>query len=129
MLMKKWIGVLVLAALTMCISAASNSIVGDWEGTLSVQGTKLRIVFHVMQNENGSYRSTMDSPDQGALGLAVAKTTFDADTLTMDVAVAQGVYTGIYDNEKNCISGTWTQGPYHLPLDLKPAIVIESTKE
>lgn len=100
--------------------AGARPVAGDWQGTLSVQGTQLRIVFHVVQNEDGGYTSTMDSPDQGALGLAVAKTTFEKNILTLDVAIAQGRYKGTFDSEKNRITGTWTQGPYVLPLVLKP---------
>src|SRR5687768_11132267 len=43
---------------------------GDWQGTLDVGAAKLRLVLHVTKKD-GRLSSTLDSPDQGATGLAV----------------------------------------------------------
>ncbi|MBN2416014.1 hypothetical protein JXO52_09240 [bacterium] len=118
--MKK--GTIIIAALLLPVLVYSFgfTIAGDWQGYLEVQGTKLSIVFHITQNEDGTYTSTMDSPDQNAFDLPVAKTTLKADTLILDVTVAQGNYTGIIDKENNIINGTWSQSGYKLTLNLKP---------
>lgn len=42
-------------------------------GILKTQGIQLRIVFN-LENENGGYISTMDSPYQGARGIPVTTT-------------------------------------------------------
>ena len=116
------------AALLLPVLAFSFgfNLAGDWAGNLEVQGTSLKIVFHITQNEDGSYSSTMDSPAQNAFGLPVAATTVTADTLILDVAVAQGNYTGVIDKENKTISGTWSQGAYKLPLVLKPVVQKEA---
>ncbi|MGB4291535.1 MAG: hypothetical protein WBJ37_01465 [Bacteroidales bacterium] len=44
------------------IPVESQSITGDWYGSISVQGISLRINLHVTRSENG-YSSTWDSPD------------------------------------------------------------------
>ncbi len=49
-------------------NASAQSIVGDWEGELNVQGTTLKVIFHVLEND-GVYSSTLDSPNQGAFDI------------------------------------------------------------
>ncbi len=50
--------------------AADAKPEGDWEGTLDAGPVKLRIVVHITRNE-GAYSATLDSPDQGALGIPI----------------------------------------------------------
>ena len=57
-----------------------QDITGQWNGILKVQGTQLRIVFHINKADQG-FSSTMDSPDQHAAGIPVTSTTFDNQTL------------------------------------------------
>ena len=52
----------------------AQKITGDWYGLLEVQGTQLKIIYHIEQN-NGVLTSTMDSPDQNATGLPIDETT------------------------------------------------------
>lgn len=119
---KRTLIVIAAVLLPVFVYSFAFSIIGDWQGNLEVQGTKLSIVFHITQNEDGTYTSTMDSPDQNAFGLPVAKTTLKADTLIMDVAVAQGNYTGVIDKENKTITGTWSQSGYTFPLLLKAVV-------
>src|SRR5262249_37388945 len=42
-----------------------------WEGKLKVGGGELRLVFHLFKQKDGGYAGTMDSPDQGAKGIAL----------------------------------------------------------
>ena len=60
----------------------SQDISGAWSGALSIQGTSLRIVFHINKTDSG-YASTMDSPDQGVNGIPVDKTTFVSEKLSI----------------------------------------------
>lgn len=53
----------------------AQEITGEWNGVLSVQGMKLRLVFHVTKTDAG-FTATMDSPDQGAKGIAMTAASF-----------------------------------------------------
>lgn len=46
----------------------AQSLAGSWSGHLAVGDAKLRLVIHLME-EQGAWRATMDSPDQGAKGI------------------------------------------------------------
>jgi hypothetical protein len=60
----------------------SQEIQGDWHGQLNVQGTKLRISFHI-QKDNNTYKTTMDSPDQMAFGIPTDETLIVANKVTI----------------------------------------------
>ena len=93
------------------------SLVGNWEGKLSVSGMELRIVFHVESTEDGGMTATMDSPDQGAYDLPCGDVSLDSDKAVIQIPQISGKYEGTFTDERN-ISGTWTQGTANLPLDL-----------
>ncbi|MCP5062335.1 MAG: alpha/beta hydrolase, partial [Ignavibacteriae bacterium] len=62
---------IVLILLFSSVFIFAQDITGDWYGVLDIQGQKLRIVFHIVEND-GSLTATMDSPDQGAKGIPVS---------------------------------------------------------
>ncbi len=84
---------LILLTLLTSLSLYGQNIVGQWNGTLSIQGAQLRVVFHIVKADNG-YSSTMDSPDQGAKGIPVTSTRFENPVLTIEVSNADIEYTG-----------------------------------
>ncbi len=107
--------------LTFCfvllISAAfAQGIVGDWSGVLAVNGAKLRIIFHITKTDDG-YKSTMDSPDQGAKGLPVGATTFADSKITINASQYGINYTGTYLPDSNKINGSFPQGGKIVPLN------------
>lgn len=91
-----------IATLTSFIMNAQE-ITGQWNGVLKAPGVQLRIVFHVNKTETG-YTSTMDSPDQGAKGIPVTKTSFENATLKLEIGAIRGSYEGILNND-NIIVG------------------------
>ena len=108
--MKKIIIISILFFLTF--SGFSQDITGDWGGKLKVQGIQLRIVFHITE-KNGRYGATMDSPDQGAYNLPV-------DSIR---------YSGIYNSEKNTITGNFIQTEQTFPLNLTKSEIKEIRKK
>lgn len=105
-------------SLMLFISVAlfSQEIVGDWNGSLKIQGIQLRIVFHVTKTNDG-YTATMDSPDQGAKGIPLSKATYQNQVLTLELDALKINYTGIFDN-KETITGTFNQAGQSLPMTL-----------
>jgi len=104
--MKTLLHTVVLLLFASAISAPDIS--GTWTGTLEVQGTKLRVVFHVKNSDKG-YEATMDSPDQNATGIAVSGVKYEHPNVRFDVAAAGAYYEGVMGGEKE-ITGKWVQG-------------------
>jgi len=96
--------------------AFSQEIAGDWNGALKVGGMQLRLVFHITKTDAG-YSATMDSPDQGAKGIPMSKTTYENQVLTVEMAAAKINYSGTFDN-KETVTGTFNQGGQSFPLVL-----------
>ncbi|MEJ2240259.1 MAG: alpha/beta fold hydrolase [Gemmatimonadales bacterium] len=93
-------------------------IVGTWLGTLAVQGTQLRIVFHIAEGEDGALTATMDSPDQGAVGIPVSEVTYAERHLKLVSAAVSGEFDGDLSADGSQIVGEWRQGGFTLPLTL-----------
>jgi uncharacterized protein len=96
---------------------SNTKVVGRWVGRLEAGGG-LTIVFNISQGQDGALKATMDSPDQGANGIAVSDATFTNDTLRMAVAMVQGRYEGRLSGDGSKITGTWQQSGLSMPLDL-----------
>ncbi|MFC1724545.1 DUF3471 domain-containing protein [candidate division KSB1 bacterium] len=92
---------------------------GVWEGTLDAMGTQLRIVVNISLKEDGSYKATMDSPDQGATGLAVDEVTFKDGKLNFVMNMVGGDYKGILKEDGLTFDGEWSQAGTSFPLVLK----------
>ncbi|CAI2769340.1 Hydrolase_4 domain-containing protein [Flavobacterium collinsii] len=93
-----------------------QEVSGQWNGFLKIQGTQLRVVFHIAKTETG-YISTMDSPDQGAIGIPVTKTSFENAVLKLEIAAIRGSYEGIL-NSNNVIVGKLTQAGQSIDINL-----------
>ncbi len=115
--MKKLILYLVLilhSIVSLC--QTSNSIVGDWHGSLKVQGMSLRIVFHI-EEKNSLLVTTLDSPDQSAKGIPTESTSLSGNELYVKMPALNGQYKGIVEDSIT-IKGTFTQGGMDFPLAL-----------
>jgi len=98
--------------------AKPSDIDGTWMGTLDTGMAKLRVVFHIVNTEDGLI-ATIDSPDQGAKGLPTTSVTRDASTLKIEANSIGGSYEGKIVPDLSSIDGKWTQGGATLPLLLK----------
>ena len=106
-----------LAGVFFSSSVSAQDISGTWHGKLSIPTGSLTIVFHISQTEQGTYVTTLDSPDQGANGIKTQTTSFNDSTLIIQIPVIHASYKGKL-NSDNTINGTFTQG-MPLPLNLK----------
>lgn len=91
--------------------------VGDWSGTIEVQGMEIPIVFHI-QEENGTLLLLMDSPKQGQFNLKFDKIEVYGPELKASWALANITYMGQWAAEEG-IKGQWMQNGLILPLNLK----------
>jgi pimeloyl-ACP methyl ester carboxylesterase len=103
------------------ISTSGQDIAGKWNGILTGPGGKLRLVFNIESTDEG-YKATLDSPDQGATGLAVSSVEFDNPKLVMKMPQLGASYEGEL-GEDNIITGTFKQMGQSFPLDLSQEII------
>ncbi len=108
--------VVALLVTLVCLSSYAQDISGEWNGKLKIQGVELRLVFHIEKSGEG-YTSTMDSPDQGAKGIPVAKTTYENAALKIELPNLGINYEGVL-NENEIFEGTFKQGGLSMPLKL-----------
>jgi pimeloyl-ACP methyl ester carboxylesterase len=84
----------------------SQQIAGTWNGVLNTATFSLPVVFHI-EVKDGNYSTLMDSPNQGAKGIATTSTVLKKNTLTINIAKLFAVFEGKV--KKNIIKGTFTQ--------------------
>jgi hypothetical protein len=88
---------------------------GSWEGALDANGTKLRLVLK-LANQDGASSGTLTSLDQGGIELPLSSIVQAASHLTVTVTSIGGTFAG--DLKDGRLDGTWTQGGMSLPLVL-----------
>jgi len=89
---------------------AQPALEGNWQGTLDAGVAKLRLAIHVARTPQGGYATTLDSPDQGAMGLPVANTTVTGRTLHLDLPRLGATFDGTLTADGSAIEGRFTQG-------------------
>ncbi len=104
-----------LLTFVIVFTSVAQDITGQWNGLLEIPGNPLRLVLHIVESDTG-YTSTLDSPDQGALGIPVNFTSFEDSKLDIVITAFGLVYTADLKGEK--LEGTFTQGGFSLPLEL-----------
>src|SRR5215469_821485 len=98
--------------------AKPSDIDGTWTGTLDTGMSKMRVVFHITNTEDGLI-ATMDSPDQGAKGIPTSSVTRNGASLKIEAKRINGVFSGNIAADLSSIDGTWSQNGADLPLLLK----------
>lgn len=101
----------IIAAIALSCSVYAQT--GAWSGKLDVNGSSLRLVFHLSDGE-----CTMDSPDQGAKGLKASMSCTPDGKIVIAVPSIGASFEGFY--AINSIVGEFIQGWYRFPLTLNP---------
>ena len=96
------------------------SFVGQWEGSLQTMGGKLRLVLH-LANREGSANGSMDSLDQGVMGIPMDEISVTNGAINITVRVITGSYTGKLSEDGKTLTGEWSQGGATFPLVLTKA--------
>ena len=102
--------------LSLAGAFAQKPIEGDWMGKLNLGPQSLTIVLHVNCNAQGEVECILDSPDQGAKGIAVETDYCSSDSISVSLASLALSYQGKLKGDE--IVGTFTQGQ-SFPLILK----------
>ncbi len=111
------------------IFGQQHDLSGIWSGKLELPNTiKLTVVFHIQKDEAGNYTSTMDSPDQGAKGIATESTEINEDSILIKIPAVRGYYSGKIIYDENKIDGKWVQGGMTLALIISKVEKVEEAK-
>ncbi|HEX3820298.1 MAG TPA: hypothetical protein VHW45_08200, partial [Candidatus Sulfotelmatobacter sp.] len=111
---------LILALLISATLAHAQDIAGDWQGTLNTGMGELGLVLHINKAADGALKATLDSVDQGSMGIPVSSIVLKDSKLNLTLDILHGMYEGKVAPDGKTISGTWSQGKA-LPLDFKRA--------
>ena len=125
--------VLLLPCLLMTFQAAASDdtdddsaalLHGSWSGKLGTGRTELTIVFNFSTDADGAFTVTMDSPDQGAEGIAAELDEDALPALSINIPSVFAAYSGML--YRGQIMGTFSQGGMSLPLTLtKGGLVLD----
>ncbi|MDH3732569.1 MAG: hypothetical protein OEU54_03505 [Gemmatimonadota bacterium] len=103
----------ILGVLAASGAVAQEGIVGDWEGTInSPQQGDIGMVVHVTASEDGTLSATLDVPSQAGFGLALEEVTFEEGVFSFGFSmVGPGTgYEGTMSEDGATITGMWSQG-------------------
>jgi len=100
---------------------------GIWAGTLEIQGTQMRIVFHI-DYKDGKYSSTMDSPDQFVNGIPMDSTTFESGILKVSSNSMREYFEGKIKDSSTAFVGYWYQSGLKLSITLRKTNYIPEIK-
>jgi len=120
-----------MSSLQVSGQIANDQIPGTWQGVLNVANQEIRIVFNISPDEDNSFSATLDSPDQGAMGIPLGKVILKKDSIRMDISVANGFYGGKFLSDSS-IDGHWHQAGISMQLILykkNEAIVLKRPQE
>ena len=82
-----------------------------------MNGTILRLVIKLSNDPGGAATGSLISLDQGGAEVALAGIVQTGSHLKVMIPVVGGTYEA--DLKDGQLTGTWSQGPGHLPLALK----------
>lgn len=111
----------ILAAAGQYVLSAEN-ISGPWHGKIDVGGTRLTLVLRFGTDSSGNAACTLDSPDQGALGIPAQVLLLRDDSVSVSVPSLKAAFQGrfVQEGQERRLTGTFSQVWMRFPLTLQP---------
>lgn len=106
---------LLLAVAPVRASETVRDVSGFWQGTL--QGL-MPLSMRFERTRLGAWMGSLDSPTQGAMGLALDSVVFQGDSLRCVLKRVEGVYTARLSASGDSLVGTWRQSGMSVSLNL-----------
>ena len=100
------------------IHADAQKISGTWHGEMQLNSLKLNLVLHL----DGDSVCTIDSPDQGAKGIAGTVKELTAEKVDVQFPMLMAAYTAELKEGK--LVGTFKQRGFTVPLTLEPGDLV-----
>ena len=111
------------------LSIAQQDLSGIWAGKLDLlNSVKLTVAFNLTKDDAGNYKATLDSPDQGAMGIPTESTAINNDSILIKIPVVKGFYSGKIFYDEMRIEGKWSQGGMSLDLSVIKVDKLEGKK-
>ena len=134
--MKSPTKLILLSLLAICFQQANcqltnDQIDGSWLGVLNTGNIELRLVFNISVTEDASFEATLDSPDQGAMGILLGEVCLTDDSIRIEAPALMGFYIGKIASPST-IEGEWHQSGRSFELNLDKqikAIVLNRPQE
>ncbi|HOB53786.1 MAG TPA: alpha/beta fold hydrolase [Acidobacteriota bacterium] len=114
-----WILCLIGIAAAAPGAGAPDALAGEWAGTLQAGPQRLRLVFQLQAADAGGWTGAVISVDQGNARIPIGSVTCGDGQVVMDIPMAGARFTGALGADGRSIRGTWSQGGYSFPLELK----------
>jgi uncharacterized protein (TIGR03435 family) len=119
--MTNWtLRIIFLATLTVGALLAQD-ITGTWQGKLAVPQApngELRIVVKIAKADGNALKAMFYSIDQPGPGIAAGAVTIQGSNVKIPVPGIGGTYEGKLDSDAITLTGSWSQGPKPIPLNL-----------
>jgi uncharacterized protein len=110
-----------VAAVSAVALSAQTGVEGTWQGTLSAGAAQLRLQLNIKKDSKDGFTATLDSLDQGAMGLRATGVSLKLGAFHFDVPGIGGSYDGTLNEQGTEISGAWSQGGFSAPLNFTRA--------
>ncbi|MFZ4057326.1 MAG: alpha/beta hydrolase family protein [Ferruginibacter sp.] len=94
----------------------TQNIIGNWKGSLTINGGQFPIIFHIDKDSVGKYKASFDSPKQMSYNLACNEVFFQNDSIHIDIKLIRANYAGIYYKSTATFVGNWNQSNMSMPL-------------
>ena len=104
---------------TGCSPSATNTVTGNWLGTLKAPGVELRTGFTVEKKTDGTLAGTMSSIDQGQMNIPMDEVSLVKNHLKLSLKGMNASYEGDIAPDGKTIAGKWKQGGGELTLALQ----------
>lgn len=99
------------------LAASASDLSGTWTGNLVAGGRTLRTGLNITEAA-GHYTATLDSYDQGAVGIPATRVTVEGTRLHLDAPAIDAVYDATLSADGKTLSGTWKQRGISIALTL-----------
>lgn len=93
-----------------CAGQRGATVVGLWEGLLSLPGLELQFVIRLSSGDDGGFAGALLLPDQLEKEYAAEKVTIESDQLRLTVPAIRGSFEGRFNAERTKLEGRWMQG-------------------
>ena len=94
-------------------------LAGIWLGRLEAGQVSLRLLFRIAAGEQGDLTGTLDSLDQGAMGLKISRIRFEDKSVRLKLNAPPASFEGTISDDGSEIVGQWKQGGRSTPLTIK----------
>lgn len=123
---KRFVCNLLLLIASIFSSVSAYGLKGAWRGELNLGQMKVPLVFNFSETQSGETQCTMDSPSQGAKGIATEVSLCTSDSIALTCNAIGASYKGKIS--AGSIKGFFVQRGYSFPLDLTPEAPLEERR-